>query len=213
MEEEILVNSEVLVLKAAEDAVIDADPINKVTNGDLPQLGKEGKKEEEETDGEFIKIEKESIDAKDASHTGVTASVEDNHPTVIERSSSNPSRELLEAQEKIRELDFELERLAGAIKHSESENSQLKDEVSQTKEKLVESGKKYEELELNHKKMQEQIIEDEEKHSAQINSLQEALQAHETKSKELVEVKEAFDGLSLELETSRKRMQELEDEL
>lgn len=31
MEEEILVNSEVPVLKAAEDAAIDADPINKVT--------------------------------------------------------------------------------------------------------------------------------------------------------------------------------------
>lgn len=31
MEEETLVNSEVPVLKAAEEAVIDADPISKVT--------------------------------------------------------------------------------------------------------------------------------------------------------------------------------------
>jgi hypothetical protein len=78
---------------------------------------------------------------KDASHTVVIASAEDNKPSAIERSSSNQSRELVEAQEKMRELEFELERLAGTLKHSESENSQLKDDVSLTKEKLAESGK------------------------------------------------------------------------
>ncbi|KAG2711425.1 hypothetical protein I3760_04G076600 [Carya illinoinensis] len=205
MEEETLVSSEVPVMKAAEDVVSNANPI-KVTNGELPVLGKEGKREEEETDGEFIKVEKESKDVKDASHTDVTVSV-------IERSSSNPSRELLEAQEKIRELEFELERVAGAFKHSESENSQLKEEVSLTKEKLVGREKKYEELELSHNKMQQHIVEAEEKHSTQINILQEELRAQEAKSKELIEVKEALDGLSLELESSRKRMQELEDDL
>jgi hypothetical protein len=83
---------------------------------------------------------------KDASHTVVIASAEDNKPSAIERSSSNQSRELEEAQEKMRELEFELERPAGTLKHSESENSQ-----------------KYEELELSHKKLQEHIMEADEK--------------------------------------------------
>jgi chromosome segregation ATPase len=147
---------------------------------------------------------------KDASHTVVIASAEDNKPSAIERSSSNQSRELVEAQEKMRELEFELERLAGTLKHSESENSQLKDDVSLTKEKLAESGKKYEELELSHKKLQEHIMEADEKYSVQLNTLQ----AQEAKTMELTEVKEAFDGLSLELESSGKRIkEELEDEL
>jgi dGTP triphosphohydrolase len=180
--------------------------LEQVTNGGLPQLGKEGKKEEEETDGEFIKVEKESIDVKDASNTVVIASAEDNKPSAIERSSSNQSRELVEAQEKMRELELELERLAATLKHSESENSQLKDDVSLTKEKLAESGKKYEELELCHKKLQEHSMEADEKYSVQLNTLQDALQAQEAKTKELTEVKEAFDGLSLELESSRKRI-------
>ncbi len=126
---------------------------------------------------------------KDASHTVVIASAEDNKPSAIERSSSNQSRELEEAQEKMRELEFELERLAGTLKHSESENSQLKDDVSLTKEKLAESGKKYEELELSHKKLQEHIMEADEKYSVQLNTLQDALQAQEAKTKELTEVK------------------------
>jgi chromosome segregation ATPase len=126
---------------------------------------------------------------KDASNTVVIASAEDNKPSAIERSSSNQSRELVEAQEKMRELEFELERLAGTLKHSESENSQLKDDVSLTKEKLAESGKKYEELELSHKKLQEHIMEADEKYSVQLNTLQDALQAQEAKTKELTEVK------------------------
>lgn len=47
----------------------------------------------------------------------------------------------------------------------------------------------------------------------QLNTLQDALQAQEAKTMELTEVKEAFDGLSLELESSGKRIKELEDEL
>jgi DNA repair ATPase RecN len=47
----------------------------------------------------------------------------------------------------------------------------------------------------------------------QLNTRQDALQAQEAKTKELTEVKEAFDGLSLELESSGKRIKELEDEL
>ncbi|KAH7533609.1 hypothetical protein FEM48_Zijuj04G0149900 [Ziziphus jujuba var. spinosa] len=214
MAEETQVGVEIPVTKTVEDAEGNADAI-KVINGDFVAGEKEGKKEEEETafDGEFIKVEKESLDVKDGSRTAEVASAEDNKSSVLERSSSNSSRELLEAQEKLRELEVEIERLAGVLKHSELENSQLKSEVSITKEKLEESGVKYEDLELKNKKLQEQIIEAEEKYSSQLSTLQEALQAQEVKHKELVGVKEAFDGLSLEIESSRKRMQELEQEL
>ena len=142
MEEETKVISEVSVTKVAEEADHKNDSI-KGTNGDLAS---EVKKEEEENafDGEFIKVEKEENVIDDKSHK-------------TERSSDSPSREFLEAQEKIQELEVELQRLTESLKTSEHENDQLKGEISVTKEKLEESGKKYEELDLSHKKLQEQI--------------------------------------------------------
>ncbi|CAK7345218.1 unnamed protein product [Dovyalis caffra] len=210
MEGETQVSSEVPVAKVDTDV---AGPI-KVRNGDLPQVAKEGKKEEDETDGEFIKVEKESLDVKDGSHTAEAQSAEEaDKPSVVESSLSGSTRELLEAQEKLKELELELERVAAALKHSESKNARMKDDVLLAYEMLDESGKKYEKLEISNKKLQEQIIEAEEKYTAQLNTSQEALRAQETKHKELVEVKESFDGISLELENSRKKMQELEHEL
>ncbi|KAK0584572.1 hypothetical protein LWI29_015388 [Acer saccharum] len=211
MEEETKVSSEVPVTtkSSVEDIAV---PI-KVTNGDLAPVEKEVKKEEEENalDGEFIKVERESLEVKDVvSHMADTTS---HHETVIERSSSNSSRELLEAQEKTKELEIELERVATALKHSEAENTKLNGEILLTKEKLEETGKKYEDLELTHKKLQQQINEAEESYNSQINALRETLQAQEAKQVELIKVKDAFDGVSLEIETSRKRMQELENEL
>ncbi|KAL2535409.1 hypothetical protein Fot_16800 [Forsythia ovata] len=84
------------------------------------------------------------------------------------------------------------------------------DEILLTKEQHQESGKKYEELELSHKKLQEQVTETEERYGVQIKTLQEALQAQEEKDIELTNVKEAFNGLSLEVNSSRKKMDELE---
>lgn len=180
----------------------------------MPPVAKEGKKEEEETalDGEFIKVEKESFEGKDGHHMVESASSQ--HDTSsLKRSSSNSVRELLETQEKVKELEIELERVVGALKCTESENIQLKDEVSQTKEQLEISGKKYEELEHNHKKLQQQFIEAEEKYGLELGTLQQALEAQEAKYKELIKVKEDFDGLQLEHEHSRKRLLELEHEL
>ncbi|AAB71445.1 ESTs gb/AA042402,gb/ATTS1380 come from this gene [Arabidopsis thaliana] len=54
---------------------------------------------------------------------------------------------------------------------------------------------------------------DDEKAEKQLKSLEDALQLHDVKHKELTEVKEAFDGLGLELENSRKKMIELEDRI
>lgn len=166
-------------------------------NEELPPVAKEGKKEEDEAalDGEeFIKVEKESIEIKDGT-----------------RNLSNSNRELLEAQEKTKELEEELQRLVVALKETESENLRLKDTVSDTKDELETRGKKYDEMESSHRKLQEQAVEAEARYKSEVGALVEALQAQEAKQMELVSVKEAFDGLSLELESSRKRHHELEE--
>ncbi|KAK3444654.1 hypothetical protein EUGRSUZ_A00904 [Eucalyptus grandis] len=213
MDEETTASPVVPVTKAIDESEINADLV-KALNGDVPPAAKEGKKEEEETalDGEFIKVEKESFEGKDGHHMVESASSQHNTSS-LERSSSNSVRELLETQEKMKELEIELERVVGALKHTESENIQLKDEVSETKEKLEISGKKYEELEHNHRKLQQHIIEAEEKYGLELSTLQQALQAQEAKYKELINVKEDFDGLQLEHGHSRKRLLELEHEL
>ncbi|KAE8654924.1 putative HAT transposon superfamily [Hibiscus syriacus] len=106
---------------------------------------------------------------KDGSHVARPAPLLDNESTITERRISSSSRELLEAQEKMKELELELERA--------------------------------------------QIVEAEERYSSQLTDLQEALQAQEAKQKEVTEVKEAFDSLNIEIENSRKRKQELEQDL
>ncbi|XP_058097152.1 uncharacterized protein LOC131242486 [Magnolia sinica] len=188
-----------------------------LTNGGLDLKGKEENKEEEEEtalDGEFIKVEKESLDVKDTPQTGESTTTEDN-PSVIERSASNTmaSKDLLEAEEKLKTLELEVERLAKELQQSESEKSQLKQDVVLAKEKFEERNKHYEELELNQKKLQEHIREAEEKYNSQLAALQEALGAQEAKHKELTDVKEAFNGLAIELESSQKKMQALEQQL
>lgn len=189
MEEETLASSEVPVAKVVEEMANNVDP-NKVKEVD-----------ESTFEGEFIQVEKESV--------------VDGKPCANEQSSSNsyPSREILESQEKVKELELQLLAVSGALKHSESENIMLNNKVFLTKEKLEESGKQYDELELSHKKLQDQIYDSEERYNVQLNTLQEVLQAQEIKQRELIGVKEAFDGLNLELESSKKKMLEVEQEL
>ncbi|KAG8387100.1 hypothetical protein BUALT_Bualt03G0218200 [Buddleja alternifolia] len=162
----------------------------------------DGKKDEEEAniEGEFIKVEKEPT------------CVADEKPHVVERKPNDPetTRELLESQEKVNELEPELQRISSALKESDSINTHLKDELLLTKEQHQETAKKHEDLERNHKNLLEKVSEAEERYKLELKTLQEALLAQEVKHKELVNVKEAFDGLSLELETSRKKMEDLE---
>ncbi|GAB2231190.1 hypothetical protein Droror1_Dr00027479 [Drosera rotundifolia] len=101
---------------------------------------KEGKKEDEE----FIKIE------KDESSLG--------KQTVA-------SRQILKAGEKIRELEFELKKVANALKRAESENVELKHELYLTNHRFEETGKTHAELEHHHKKLQEKLAEAEENFS------------------------------------------------
>ncbi|KAL8131979.1 hypothetical protein AgCh_007762 [Apium graveolens] len=141
----------------------------------------QGKDEESNLDAEFIKVEKESV----CSH------------------KSSPSRDLLEAQEKVQELEHELVSVSRALKDSESEVTRLKDEVLFTNKKLQESEKSYDELEISNNKLQKQISEAEGR----------SLQVQETKQKAMNDVQEAYDDLQLELETSKKKMLEVNQEL
>ncbi|KAL2489571.1 myosin-2 heavy chain [Forsythia ovata] len=87
-------------------------------------------------------------------------------PAVVERlGDAQPVRDaarrllLTPMEVKELELELELEKVSGVLKETETQNVHLKDEILLTKEQHQESGKKYEELELSHKKLQEQIAE------------------------------------------------------
>ncbi|KAF9587595.1 hypothetical protein IFM89_004427 [Coptis chinensis] len=196
---------------------VDAGKNEVLANGALQHKEKDIKEPEEENalEGEFIKVEKEALDVKDSPHTDETTRDLEIKPSVVQDSSSTlqASRDLLEAQEKTKELELELERLTGQVKHSDQENAHLKEEVLVTKQKLEETVKHCEELEVNQKRVEELILQTEEKYKSQISTLQETLQAQEAKHKELTDVKEAFDGLTGELENSKKKLQELEQDL
>ncbi|KAG9460053.1 hypothetical protein H6P81_004561 [Aristolochia fimbriata] len=175
--------------------------------GEEQTLSNGGLHQEEETalDGEFIKVEKEP-----------TAEGDKGEPaTSMVRSSTGSlvGQDLLEVQEKVKTLGLELQRIAEELQSSETERARLKDEVDVTKEKLDKSEKQCMELELSQKKLQQSIEEIEQNNTSQLTALQEALGAQEAKHKDLMDVKVAFDGLSAELESSRKKMQELEEEL
>ncbi|GMH25098.1 hypothetical protein Nepgr_026941 [Nepenthes gracilis] len=160
---------------------------------------KESKKEDEQSslDGEFIKVEK------------------DDEPSSMELSPGKQyaSREILEAEEKIKEFELELGTMAIKLKDTESENAQLKHEASLTKEKLDENGKKHRELELDNKQLQKKMLEAEENYNQQLKTLQDSLEDQVSKLKEFTGVKEALDSLNLELEISKKKMVDLEQEL
>ncbi|CAL9213803.1 unnamed protein product [Arabidopsis halleri] len=184
-------------------------PLVKVVNEEVTKEDTVMEKEEEDTtfDGGFVKVEKEGINAKYGDDDKAEKQV------LIEGNSNGAERELRESQEKTKELEFELEKVTVELKRYESENTLLKDDISSTKGRLEETEKKHEELELVKKKLQEQIAEGEDRHSSQLKSLEDALQLHDVEHKELIEVKEAFDALGLELENSRKKMIELEERL
>ncbi|XP_010484892.1 PREDICTED: golgin subfamily A member 4-like [Camelina sativa] len=184
-------------------------PLVKVVNEEVTKEDRVMDKEEEDPsyDGGFVKVEKEGINAKYGDDEKALKQVS------IEASSNGSQRELHEAQEKAKELELELEKVTGELKRYESENTLLKDELLSTKGRLDETEKKHEEHEVVKKKLQEQISEGEARHSSQLKSLKDALQLHDDKHKELTEVKEAFDGLGLDVENSRKKMIELEERL
>lgn len=201
MEAETEVSCDIPISKVAEDKHTKADPI---------------KKEEEDTsfDGEFIKVEKETIESKDVAHAAASENAASPPSGSIEQSSdlSSASREFLESQEKVRELEAELERVTLSLKDSESQNAELNDELSLTKEKLGQIGKKYEKLEINHDKLQEKIAEEEGRYSSQLSALQDAIHAREVKHGELESVKEDLQTKIMELEsTTEKKNVELED--
>ncbi|XP_010475221.1 PREDICTED: interaptin-like [Camelina sativa] len=184
-------------------------PLVKVVHEEVTKEDRVMEKQEEDTsfDGGFVKVEKDGINANSGDDEKAQKQVS------TEGNSNGSHRELHEAQEKAKELEHELEKVTGELKRYESENTLLKDELLSTKGRLDETEKKHEEHEVVRKKLQEQISEGEARHSSQLKSLEDALQLHDVKHKELTEVKEAFDGLGLEVENSRKKMKELEERL
>lgn len=178
-------------------------------NSDAHIQKKEASKEDYETvlDGEFIKVEKEVGDGKEISHP--------HKPIEVEEIPSNaaPNINLLEAEDKIKSLELQLETVSKELQHSESEKAQLKSEVVMANEKLETVSRQREELELDQQRMKEEISAAEQKYAMQLASLQESLETLDLKHKELRDLKESFSGVSAELENSKKKLEELEVEL
>ncbi|GAB2223546.1 hypothetical protein Droror1_Dr00017687 [Drosera rotundifolia] len=93
------------------------------------------------------------------------------------------------------------------------ENAQLKHELSLTRKKFDERERSHIKLEREHKRLQEKLQEAEENFTGQLSMLQEALQEEEAKNRQLMGIKEAFDSLNLESESSKKNTERLEREL
>nr|XP_009399253.1 PREDICTED: sporulation-specific protein 15-like [Musa acuminata subsp. malaccensis] len=188
-----------------------------LTNGDTDLPSKEGNKEEESpSDGEYIKVEKEIlVDAEQSSHLlNLIMEVEENLIAVNHQSGNSEANvNFMETREKIKELKVQFETILAKFISSEAEKALLKSKFELTNDKLDKMNKHHEELELGQKLMKNQISEAERKHTLQLESHQEALKATEMKHKELVDIRESFTGLSAELESSRRRIKALEEEL
>ncbi|KAL8208149.1 hypothetical protein R6Q57_007561 [Mikania cordata] len=193
-----------------ETAITSDVPVTEVNKETAEEMNKDVKQDEKDAplDGEFI-VEKETVDVKNGgSQTSPLLPFEDNMQSIIAK-----SREVLEANEKTNKLELEVEKLTTNFKHLESENAELKNQVCITREKLDQKERKYEDLEINHQKLQDLFKETKERYNSQISALQEELQAQESNQKEMVKVKESFEALNIELDSSRKRTNDLEQEL
>ncbi|KAH7679116.1 DNA repair protein RAD50 ABC-type ATPase/SMC protein [Dioscorea alata] len=171
--------------------------------------------EEEVTSDDFIKIEKESIDVKEVPHSVTPVAKVDEIPSAKSSDSSNlaTNANLQEVDEKIKALEQQLAIVSRQLEDSESEKLRFKSEIGLAQEKLEKMEKHCEQLESDRVGLKDEVLEAELKYTKQLESLQEALGALEVKQKELVDVKEAFSGLSAELENSKKVMEEFESKL
>ncbi|CAL9095061.1 unnamed protein product [Musa acuminata var. zebrina] len=221
MAEELQGSSGYIEVKLSEEANIDvAEDENQSLRSDSTDLlGKEGKKEEEEesaSDGEFIKVEKEILaDVEERSHLlNPMVEVEETSHNANHRSDSSEAHaDSIKMKEKNKELELQLETVLGKLKSSEVEKALLISEFDLANDKLEKMTKHCEELELGHKLMKNQILEAEQIYNLQLESHEEALKASYIKDKELTDARESFIELSTELDSSRKRMKALEEEL
>ncbi|KAG8387096.1 hypothetical protein BUALT_Bualt03G0217800 [Buddleja alternifolia] len=139
--------------------------------------------------------------------------VADEKPHVVERTPNDPetTQELLESQEKVNELEHELQRISSALKESESINTHLKDELLLTKEQHQESAKKHEDLECNHKNLLEKVSEAEEKleilpTGIRENELLDKLKQAEEKLEQRSQLLEKANARSTKLELSHQTL-------
>ncbi|URE13288.1 hypothetical protein MUK42_24000 [Musa troglodytarum] len=208
-------------VKLSEEANIDVaeDEKQSLRSDSTDLLGKEGKKEEEEesaSDGEFIKVEKEIlVDVEERSHllNPMVEVEETSHNANHRLDSSEAHVDSIKMKETNKELELQLETVLGKLKSSEVEKALLISEFDLANDKLEKMTKHCEELELGHKLMKNQILEAEQKYNMQLEALEEALKASYIKDKELIDARESFIELSTELDSSRKRIKALEEEL
>ncbi|XP_075480987.1 uncharacterized protein LOC142521724 [Primulina tabacum] len=103
--------------------------------------------------------------------------------------------------------------MSDLLKDSEFENMNLKKELLLSNKCYQESVDKHEEIFLERERMLKHNSKAEVRHKLELKIMQDALKAQERKNKELTDVKEAFDCLSLDLRTSRKDMEDLKLDL
>ncbi|XP_031505390.2 uncharacterized protein LOC116267664 [Nymphaea colorata] len=127
---------------------------------------------------------------------------------------------LKEMHERMKSLQLYLEKLDTEIKFSEIEKSKLQKEFAFMKEKLVERTRFSIDLELKQKYLNEkleyaeqQIKEYEQMYYSQSEVLQSALNSQDAFQCELLDAKEAAKRLTVELEFSRRKTEELEEEM
>ncbi|CAA6658075.1 unnamed protein product [Spirodela intermedia] len=159
----------------------------KLPDAKVEELKKEDDEEDTALEREFIKVEKEPIDAK--------VNSPDSNSTAVKVSTPPPDGKLEDANDKIKQLSSELQQ-------AESEKARFQSEVSTSQEALQKSNKRCEELESDLKRLKEEMVEARLKHQSEVDSLQQAQRTQE-----------AFDGLTLELERSKERVEKLEQDL
>ncbi|XP_073279988.1 uncharacterized protein [Primulina huaijiensis] len=217
MEDEILKSLRPMV-NVADDVERNEAPTKKI-KAEIDRTEKEEKEAEDAKEitleGGFIQKEKELFDVKDCNHNTETISFADKRPTVVEHTDWNPekTRELLESEEKVEELEDDLVTMSDLLKDSEFENMNLKKELLLSNKCYQESVDKHEEIFFERERMLEHNSKAEVRHKLELKIMQDALKAQERKNKELTDVKEAFDCLSLDLRTSRKDMEDLKLDL
>ncbi|KAG0487164.1 hypothetical protein HPP92_009259 [Vanilla planifolia] len=113
-------------------------------------------------------------------------------------------------QGKIRALELQLQKTYEELQHSEFERTHLKSEADLASEKLKVVGRQYEELQLECERLKEEKLAEEHRNTTLGVSLQEALKDLDNKHNEISETKEAFNGLNADIESSKKKIVNLE---
>lgn len=161
-------------------------------------------------DREFVKLERDILmDESKRSLLHPMVKMETSQ-TVHEFDSSEADTNFIIIREKVKELENELETVLGKLQNSEAETASLNFLLDETNNKLVDMNTHCEELELGQKLMENRVLEAEQKYKLKLISLQEST---DMKDKQLSDARKSVVELSMELDSSRKTITVLEEEL